>query len=84
MSIDRRLLVVNDHVRKRPKRQHDGLSPWLPWIMAPIFTLLPIVGCWLASVYQQPRNTNLRQPVVTKPSSSAETVVTVALSNEQF
>ncbi|MGI9447589.1 MAG: hypothetical protein ACR2NI_08055 [Pirellulales bacterium] len=84
MQTDRRALVVRGHVSKSPKRQQDALLPWLPWIMAPLFTLLPIVGCWLANLYQQPRDMILRHPTVATPSPSTETVVTVARPNEQF
>ncbi len=84
MQTDRRIRVVKDRIPRSPERQQDALSPWLPWIMAPLFTLLPIVGCWLANVYQQPRDTTLRQPVVTKPSPSVEAIVTAAQTNERF
>ena len=84
MQTGRRVLVVKDHVPKSLRRKQEALSPWLPWIMAPVFTLLPIVGCWLASVYQQPRDITLRQPVVKKPSPSVEEIVTVAQTNERF
>ncbi|MBL6711098.1 MAG: hypothetical protein ISQ10_08495 [Planctomycetes bacterium] len=84
MQIDRRLLVASDHAQKSPRRQQDVLSPWLPWIIAPLFTLLPIVGCWLANSFQQPRTMNLRQPTVTAPSPSTETVVTFAQPNNGF
>ena len=84
MQTVRRVLVVQDRVPRSPKRQQDALSPWLPWIMAPLFTLLPIVGCWLANVYQQPRGMTLRHPTVAKPSPSVEAIVTAAQTNERL
>jgi len=84
MPIDRRFLVVADNAPKSPKRRPDALSPWLPWIIAPLFTLLPIVGCWLANSFQQPRDMTLRHSTVTAPLPSTETVVTVARPNERF
>ncbi|NBP88415.1 MAG: hypothetical protein EBU59_07905 [Planctomycetia bacterium] len=47
-------------------------SPWIPWLIAPLFVLLPILGCWLtAGMSRQTVNgpsastARAAQPVVT-------------------
>jgi hypothetical protein len=83
MQIDRHFRVA-DRGSKRASKRQAGLSPWLPWIVAPLFTLLPIVGCWLASSFQEPQNIILRHPPAAKSVPSTATVVTVARHNEAF
>ena len=83
MQIDRHFRVA-DRASKRASKRQAGLSPWLPWIIAPLFTLLPIVGCWLASSFQEPQDIILRHPPAAKSVPSTATVVTVARHNEAF
>ncbi|MBT6054755.1 MAG: hypothetical protein HOH16_04905 [Planctomycetaceae bacterium] len=83
MQIDRHFRIA-DHASKSVTRHQTGLSPWLPWIAAPLFTLLPIVGCWLANSLQEPRDLVLRRPPIVKTVPSNTTIVTVARHNEAF
>ena len=88
MQIDRHYRVADRASKSGTKRQ-AGLSPWLPWIISPLFTLLPIVGCWLAHSFQEPHDLVLRRPPIAKPPitktvPSNTTVVTVVRHNEAF
>ena len=83
MQIDRHYRVADRASKSGTKRQ-AGLSPWLPWIISPLFTLLPIVGCWLAHSFQEPHDLVLRRPPTAKTVPSTTTVVTVARHNEAF
>ena len=83
MQIDRHFRIA-DHASKSATRQQTGLSPWLPWFAAPLFTLLPIVGCWLANSFQEPHDLVLQRPPIVKTVPSNATIVTVARHNEAF
>jgi len=53
-------------------------SPWMPWLAAPLFLFLPVLGCWLTGPWHEPRSTPPRQQLLTKQVTPVITMVTVA------
>ena len=60
-----------EHVSRVDCNGRNG-SLWLPWLMAPLFLLMPMGGCALAGKLRQPAPQALWQP----PLVPIEAVVT--------
>ena len=54
-----------------PRREEPGV--WLPWCMAPVWVLLPIVGCLIAGAIRRPAVAEITPPSGTSLSASADT-----------
>jgi hypothetical protein len=48
-------------------------SVWIPWLAAPVFALLPLVGCWLAGCLQPVANPIVEQ----RPPDRTATSITL-------
>ena len=57
----------------RPRR---GLAVWLPWMLAPVFMLLPIGGCGVAAAARR-QATLAGRSQRPEPRPAAETVATI-------
>jgi hypothetical protein len=68
------------HSSTAPAGSRSWQAPvWLPWITAPLFFLLPIGGCGIASVRRPAIDVaGAAEPLLPGPVAPAATMVTVA------
>jgi len=74
MGVGRPMLFA-DRSRVGVGRVGSPMPIWLPWLVAPLFMLMPMGGCALAGRLRQAAATAVASPVQVAPVA---TVVTVA------